>query len=97
MKKAHSKTMEHRTNFDSFVLIALMLASTPVLASGLALVINLIGRFREPTGRDRMVELRRVPMLREPHHMALSPDGKYLLIGNTTGNELVFLATSAQN
>lgn len=40
---------------------------------------------------DSMVELRRVPMLREPHHMALTPDGKYLLIGDTTGNELVFL------
>ena len=36
-------------------------------------------------------ELRRIPVLREPHHWALSPDGKSLLIGDTGGNELLFL------
>ena len=83
--------MERRTIFGSFVLIALMLASTPVLASGLAFVINSSDASVSLLDVDRMVELRRVPMLREPHHMALTPDGKYLLIGDTTGNELVFL------
>ena len=36
-------------------------------------------------------ELRRVPVLREPHHVALSPDGRDLLIGDAGGNEMLFL------
>ena len=40
-------------------------------------------------------ELRRIPVLREPHHVARSPDGKTLLVGDTVGNELLVLdATS---
>ena len=36
-------------------------------------------------------------MLREPHHLALSPDGRSLLVGDTVGNEMLFLdpATAA--
>jgi DNA-binding beta-propeller fold protein YncE len=30
-------------------------------------------------------------VLREPHHVALTPDGKFLLVGDTAGNELLFL------
>jgi DNA-binding beta-propeller fold protein YncE len=33
-------------------------------------------------------ELRRIPVLREPHHYALTPDGRDLLVGDTVGNEL---------
>ena len=42
-------------------------------------------------------ELRRIPVLREPHHLALSPDGRSLLVGDTVGNEMLFLdpATAA--
>ncbi len=36
-------------------------------------------------------ELRRIPLLREPHHMALTPDHRSLVIGDTTGNTLFFL------
>lgn len=36
-------------------------------------------------------ELRRIPVLREPHHWALSPDGRDLLVGDTGGNELLDL------
>ena len=36
-------------------------------------------------------ELRRVPLLREPHHMALTPDHKSLLVGDTAGNMLFFI------
>ena len=32
-----------------------------------------------------------IPLLREPHHLVLSPDGKSLVIGDTTGNALFFL------
>ncbi len=36
-------------------------------------------------------ELRRIPMQREPHHMALTPDHRSLLVGDTAANEMVFL------
>ena len=36
-------------------------------------------------------EVRRIPLLREPHHMALSPDHRSMVIGDTTGNALFFL------
>ncbi len=36
-------------------------------------------------------ELRRVPVLREPHHVMLSPDRSELLVGDAGGNEMLFL------
>jgi DNA-binding beta-propeller fold protein YncE len=36
-------------------------------------------------------ELRRVPVLREPHHWALTPDGRSLIVGDSSGNSLFFL------
>ena len=33
-------------------------------------------------------ELSRIPVLREPHHWALTPDERDLLVGDTVGNEL---------
>lgn len=36
-------------------------------------------------------EIRRIPILREPHHWALTPDRKDLLVGDTVANELLFL------
>jgi DNA-binding beta-propeller fold protein YncE len=39
-------------------------------------------------------EVRRIPVLREPHHLALSPDGTSLLVGDTSGNQMIFLDPS---
>jgi YVTN family beta-propeller protein len=39
-------------------------------------------------------ELRRTPVLREPHHWALTPDGRDLLVGDSSGNELFDLDPS---
>jgi YVTN family beta-propeller protein len=36
-------------------------------------------------------ERTRIPVLREPHHVALTPDGADLLVGDTSGNQLLFL------
>jgi DNA-binding beta-propeller fold protein YncE len=36
-------------------------------------------------------EVGRIPALREPHHLMLTPDGKTLLIGDTAGNQMLFL------
>jgi YVTN family beta-propeller protein len=35
-------------------------------------------------------EVRRIPALREPHHLVLSPDGRTLVIADSGGNELLF-------
>ena len=34
-------------------------------------------------------ELRRIPVLREPHHLMMSLDGRHLLVGDSAGNELL--------
>ena len=36
-------------------------------------------------------EIRRIPMLREPHHLVLTPDGRQLVIADSGGNELIFV------
>ncbi len=36
-------------------------------------------------------EVRRIPALREVHHLVLSPDGRDLLIGDSGGNEILFV------
>jgi DNA-binding beta-propeller fold protein YncE len=69
----------------------------PASASGLAFIINSGGASISLVDMSSQKELRRVPVLREPHHVALSPDGKSLLVGDTVGNEVLFLdpATAA--
>ncbi|GAC1346066.1 MAG: beta-propeller fold lactonase family protein [Acetobacteraceae bacterium] len=73
------------------ILVVVLLAAGPAWATGLAIVVNsgdaTLSVLDERTG----TELRRVPVLREPHHVALSPDGKQLLIGDAGGNEMLFL------
>ena len=65
--------------------------SPSTLAAGLAFVINSGGASISVIDMATQKELRRIPALREPHHWALTPDGKSLLIGDTVGNEMLFL------
>jgi DNA-binding beta-propeller fold protein YncE len=37
------------------------------------------------------LEIRRVPTLREPHHLVLTPDRRFLVVADSAGNELMFL------
>lgn len=75
------------------LLLMLLAAGTapPALASGLAFIVNSRSASVSLIDMTRMVELRRIPVLREPHHVVLSPDGKELLVGDTTGNQMLFL------
>ena len=68
-----------------------LLAARPAAAEGLAFVINSAGASISVVDVDQKKELRRIPVLREPHHMALTPDHASLLIGDSAGNELIFL------
>ncbi len=60
-------------------------------AGGLAFVINSNDASLSVLDVDTHQEVRRVALLREPHHMALTPDHKSLVIGDTAGNTLFFL------
>lgn len=72
--------------------ILLLLAATlQARASGLAFVINSNDANVSLLDVTTQREISRIPLLREPHHMALTPDHKSLVIGDTTGNALFFL------
>src|SRR5215472_11504988 len=66
------------------------LIALPAHATGLAFVINSGGASISLVDMSSQKEMRRIPVLREPHHIALSPDGKSLLVGDTVGNEMLF-------
>ena len=59
-------------------------------SDGLALVVNSAGASLSVVDMGALKEVRRIPVLREPHHVALSPDGRELLVGDTVGNEMLF-------
>lgn len=79
---------------DRGILLALSLVLVQpglAAAAGLAFVVNSGGASVSLIDMSSEKELRRVPLLREPHHVALSPDGRSLLVGDTVGNEMFFL------
>lgn len=71
-------------------LLALLLA-VPAHAGGLALVMNSNDATLSVIDMDSHTELRRIPALREPHHVMLTPNGRQVLVGDTVGNELLVL------
>ena len=57
----------------------------------LAFVLNSAGASISEIDIDTHREVRRLDVFREPHHMALTPDGRSLVVGDTSGNALFFL------
>jgi DNA-binding beta-propeller fold protein YncE len=66
-------------------------AAPIVSAGGVAFVVNSTGASISVIDMTDRRELRRIPALREPHHLMLSPDRKSLLVGDTAGNQMLFL------
>ncbi len=60
-------------------------------ATGIAFVLNSADASISEFDIDTHKEIRRLPVLREPHHMALTPDGRSLVVGDTAGNAAFFL------
>lgn len=58
---------------------------------GLAIVLNSGDATLSLVDTASLAEVRRVPVLREPHHITISPNGKELLVGDSGGNEMLFL------
>ena len=79
------------TILRALAILALLAFPGLAQAGGLAFVINSNDASLSLLDVDTHQEVRRVPMLREPHHMALTPDHKSLVVGDTAGNTLFFL------
>ena len=60
-------------------------------AAGLAFVLNSGSASISLVDVGSEREVGQIPVLREPHHLALSPGGRELLVGDSAGNEMLFL------
>ncbi len=74
-----------------------LLLSTPLLllarpaAADLIYVLNSGDSSIQVLDAFTRQELRRIPALREVHHLVMSPDGRDLLIADSGGNEILFV------
>jgi len=75
----------------TFIVLLAASAPGPARATGMAIVLNSGDATLSMIDMAHGTELRRVPVLREPHHIALSPDGHDLLVGDAGANEMLFL------
>ncbi len=78
-------------------LIPVLLAAAmplPAAAAGIAFVLNSGAASISLIDMGTQKELSRIPALREPHHWALSPDGRSLVVGDSAGNALLLLDPS---
>jgi YVTN family beta-propeller protein len=89
-QKFFGSFFQKRTAFLSLAAL-LLLSTTAARAGELAFVVDSGAAAISLVDVAKRQEIRRVPVLREPHHMALTPDHRFLLIGDTVGNQLIFL------
>ncbi|MBW4023135.1 MAG: PQQ-binding-like beta-propeller repeat protein [Proteobacteria bacterium] len=84
-----------RRLLPALALSALAALALPSRASAahlkIAFVINSRSASIDEINVDTHHLIREVPVFREPHHMALTPDGHSLIVGDTVGNALFFL------
>lgn len=79
-----------------FVIVALALgmgASTAVRAESVV-VLNSEDASYSIVDRATRTEMTRLPLGREPHHLAVTPDGKEVLLASTVTNDLVAIDTT---
>jgi len=79
--------------FSALLLITVAPLTAPCAAraTGLAYVLNSGAASISVIDMEKRTELRRIPVLREPHHLVASPDGKEILIGDSSANEMFFV------
>jgi YVTN family beta-propeller protein len=80
-----------RLTFLLFLSIMTLVGVAHARAGGIAFIVNSGGASISVIDMATQKEVRRIPTLREPHHVALSPDGRSLLVGDTAGNQMMFL------
>ena len=87
-------TMKIRVTMKTWaavLLLGLVLLAAPARAGGVAYVLNSGAASISVIDMDTRTELRRIPVLREPHHVVATPDGKELLVGDSSANEMFVL------
>jgi DNA-binding beta-propeller fold protein YncE len=55
---------------------------------GIAFIVNSAGASISVVDMSTLKAVRRIPTLREPHHLALSPDGKFLTVNGLARNQV---------
>jgi DNA-binding beta-propeller fold protein YncE len=75
----------------TIALLLSLLAAPAAHAAGAVLVMNSGGASLSIVDLASQRELRRIPALREPHHVIPTPDGKEVLVGDTVANEVLAL------
>jgi DNA-binding beta-propeller fold protein YncE len=88
---ALSPTTSFPVHVVTAALLVMLTVAAPASAAGVAFVVNSNSASISVVDMSARREIRRIPALREPHHVMLSPDGKSLLVGDTTGNQILFL------
>ena len=68
-----------------------LLATAPAARADLVYVLNSGDATVTVLDATTRQEVRRIPMLREPHHLVLTPDGSQLAIADSGGNEIHFV------
>ncbi|WP_424136206.1 beta-propeller fold lactonase family protein [Roseomonas chloroacetimidivorans] len=77
-----------------------LVLALPLLAAGLlpgsgranvVFVVNSMDPGIQIVDAATRAEIRQIPVLREPHHVALTPGKDVLLVGDSAGNEILFL------
>ncbi|MCK8785012.1 YncE family protein [Roseomonas sp. NAR14] len=71
--------------------LPLALPASPARADDLVYVLNSGEATISVLNAETRELVRRIPMLREPHHLVNTPDGSQIVIGDSAGNELLFL------
>lgn len=73
------------------LVLPILLAFAPAARADLVYVINSGEASITVLDAATRQEVRRIPVLREPHHMVLTPDGSELVIADSGGNEVFFV------
>jgi YVTN family beta-propeller protein len=83
--------MRRLTLLLSLLFAAPVAAPVAAHAGGIAFIVNSASASVSVIDMTTLKEVRRIPTLREPHHLMPSPDGRSLLVGDTAGNQMMFL------
>ena len=75
----------------AFAALALVLGASGVARADSVIVLNSEEASYSVLSRSARIEMARMPLGREPHHLVMTPDGKEVLVASTVTNELVVL------
>lgn len=73
------------------LMLGLLLLVAPAARADIVFVLNSGDATVSVLDAATRQEIRRIPALREPHHLVMTPDGRDLAIADSGGNELLFV------